>query len=133
MNTSPKLFAVAGVKFRPPEDIATAIRKLDSRPAPHTVTLTGEPSNKYDCYAVKVSVCGIFIGYVPKPTNIDIWALKGKGYKPTAVLESYNANAQTHNMFFIKVTFELTNRGPEQVKLSQPSSNVPLQPCRPHR
>jgi hypothetical protein len=122
MDTSPRTFAVAGVKFRHQADIYAALCELKRRPSlllpdamptgTTAIMLIGEPGNAYDRYAVKVMLFGYHIGYVPKPTNIDIWALKTKGYKPIAILDSYNSNAQSHQMFFVKVTFELRAADP---------------------
>lgn len=107
-DAQPVTFYVAGVKFRP-ESIRTSI--LDELLARHPdcttfpITLSGEPSNPYDRRAVKVMAGGQHLGYVPKPTNAFIYALRDAGTKPVARLVSYNPCAETHKMFQVEVTF----------------------------
>lgn len=108
MDPTTRTFFVAGVKFRPTEEISLAATKINEAkgdPSAIPVKLVGEPSNKFDRYAVKVFLADVFIGYIPKPINVDIWALKDGGLKPSAELVQYNFNAPTHEMFKVQVSF----------------------------
>jgi hypothetical protein len=114
MDPTTRTFFVAGVKFRPDKDIDEAvshIRKFRSdADGSVPLRLVGEPGNRYDRYAVKV-IMDIFdgeishIGYVPKPINVDIWALRGGGMKPVAKLVEFNEHAPSYEMFKVEVTF----------------------------
>lgn len=104
MDPSTRTFFVAGVKFRPPETIAKAFEPL-ARGEMGVVKLVGEPSNAHDRYAVKVILNDQHVGYVPKPINIDMWALRDAGMKPNATLLQYNANGPSYELFKIQVTF----------------------------
>ncbi len=109
MDPITRTFFVAGVKFRPPEDIKSAGDFAEHELIAKEIKLIGEPRNKFDRYAVKVNMevaDKVFhIGYVPKPINIDIWALRDAGWKPSARLVEYNAGGPTHEMFKVEVNF----------------------------
>jgi len=114
MDASTRTFFVAGVQFRPAPALIAANAYLTKPDQWHPVCkLVGEPSNKYDKYAVKVIIIAdeapeAFIGYIPKPINIDVWALKDLGYKPEAKVIAYSPNSPTYEMFKIQVTFTKT-------------------------
>jgi len=97
---SPKTFHVAGVKFRP--DWKSFVDLDISQP----VTLIGEPQNQYDRYAVKVLLGTTHIGYVPKPINVDIWAVHKAGYKAEAKLLHFTPEAESWHWFEVQVTFK---------------------------
>lgn len=108
MDPSTRTFYVAGVKFRQDwrkihkhllnTDFPTARESLE-------VKLVGEPSNAFDKYAVKVLMNNEHIGYIPKPINIDVWALRDAGLKPVAKLVEFNPDAETYEMFKVEVSF----------------------------
>lgn len=109
LDTSPVEFFVAGVKFRPNDVITLAKGFAEHELIAKDFRLVGEPSNQFDRYAVKIHMEVadkiLHIGYVPKPINVTIWALRDAGYKPDASLAEYNPDAPTHFMFKIRVTF----------------------------
>lgn len=104
MDPSPRTFYIADVQYRP-DWRKVAIDLVGRDLSQQVVRLVGEPSNQYDRYAVKVLVNGTHLGYIPKPMNIDIWALKDLGYKPEAALVKFDGAAAPYDMFQIKVTF----------------------------
>lgn len=115
MDASTRTFFIAGVKFRP--DYRLVQKELDGKDwTTYPISLIGEPSNQYDKYAVKIMAGGRHIGYVPKPINVDVWALRDLGYKPKATLVEYNPDAMTHEMFKVSVDFV------------KPPSNEPTKP-----
>lgn len=101
-------FYVAGVKYRPDwRVVLTDLAKRDpSRPlGTYPVSLVGEPSNQHDRNAVKVLAGGVHIGYVPKPVNVDVWARRDAGWRPSASFVAVDGDAQTHEMFKVMITF----------------------------
>lgn len=108
MDATTRTFFVAGVQYRP-----DFIRFRHIIPGDFNVTLVGEPKNKFDRYAIKIILVrkndtglGIMhIGYVPKPFNVDIWALRDLGYRPEPTLVEYKAEALPYEMFKVQVTF----------------------------
>lgn len=114
LDLSPRTFYVAGVQFRPKTDIEMVRNGLitcglgnapvDSVAA-IPVELIGEPSNQYDRYAVKCKIGGTLIGYIPKPINIDVWAIRDAGHKPTARLVGFNPTLPPYQLFQVQVTF----------------------------
>jgi hypothetical protein len=113
MDASTRTFFVAGVQFRPKEDIGHAYNFVahlkannDDKLPDIPCKLVGEPQNKFDRYAVKVLIHDDFhIGYIPKPINVDVWALRDAGLKPTARLVEFNPDGKTYEMFKVEVTF----------------------------
>jgi hypothetical protein len=101
MDASTRTFFIAGVQHRPDwERFRHLVFKgLDE------LKLIGEPSNRYDKYAVKVCFQDLHLGYIPKPINVDVWALKDAGMKPTARLLEFDPRAVSYEMFKIQVTF----------------------------
>jgi hypothetical protein len=115
MDSSPRTFHVAGVKFRP--DYKDVVHEFELKKPlfPYDkVRLIGEPGNPFDKYAVKVLINGVHIGYVPKPVNIDIWALRDQWFKPTAMMIGYNPGGPTHFLFEIQITFSKSDVHPHR-------------------
>lgn len=107
MNTNPQQFYIAGVQHRPKSVLDNVQQYLEPRTnlLDAEVKLIGEPKNQFDRYAVKITIGGYHIGYVPKPINIDIWALRDADWKPNVRLVSYHPNAALWRMFFVEVSF----------------------------
>lgn len=110
MDASTRTFFVAGVKFRPDYwSVVKAIKEAQQKSSDplldREVKLVGEPKNPFDRYAVKVLIDGRHVGYVPKPINVDLWALKDSGLKANARLIAFAPDAETYQMFKIEVTF----------------------------
>lgn len=104
-SPTPLKFFVAGVKYY--EGYKVFAKEVPNLPIP--VPLIGEPSNKYDRYAVRIEYASpggerTQLGHVPKPHNLDIWAAKDAGYKPLAHIVVYNPLAYTQ-IFQVEVTF----------------------------
>lgn len=106
MDTSPRTFYVAGVKFRPDP---AALLELVTKHHIHGCRLVGEPSNQHDKFAVKVLVMHEnvlhLLGYVPKPINVDLWALRDAGYAFDACLSQISHTAPTHERYQVTVHF----------------------------
>ncbi len=114
VNTDTRTFFIAGVQHRPNYE---RFHNLKLKPD-DVLELVGEPGNKFDRYAVKILyisnhyiVGPVLLGYIPKPINIDLWALRDLGYKPTAHLIEFNPDGRPWEMFKVAVDFN---------KISQP-------------
>lgn len=110
IDTSPRTFFIAGVKFRP--DYMMVLKGLRDSGLDRNCTtgvidveLKGEPKNPHDRYAVKCLIGSTHVGYVPKPINVDIWALHDAGYSAKGRLTQFNPDYMTHQLFQVTVTF----------------------------
>lgn len=106
MNTSPRTFFIAGVQHRPNwQATRDAFAHAAEGSGPMELQLVGEPTNPYDRYAVKVMAASQIIGYVPKPINVDFWALHDAGYKSYAKILNFYPDASPWKMYEVEVTF----------------------------
>lgn len=108
MDITTRTFFVAGVQYREEwKDVRTGLQYagFDGSNGQVEVDLKGEPKNKYDQYAVKCFIAGKHIGYIPKPINVDVWALRDAGYKPNARLVEFNPDGHPWEMFKVEVNF----------------------------
>lgn len=99
-----KTFYVAGVQHRP-DAVKVADDLVGRNLSEQVVRLVGEPSNKYDPFAVKVVVNGYHIGYVPRAAAKEFWAFHNNGFKADAELAAFDPTAPTWEMFQVVVTF----------------------------
>ena len=91
-------FFIAGVQFRPKEEIATAMEHIE---VGNELLLEAEPTNKYDSSAVQIiynlDTTYIFLGYVPKKYSTLVTdMIKNKSAKCTVT--QVNPLAKTHMM-----------------------------------
>ena len=102
-------FFIAGVQFRPKEEINAAGKDLV---VGDTLLMVPEPDNKFDPNAVKLIhvlktdeeyIC--FLGYVPKKFSSEVSALLSIGAELQCVVDEVNPAAKTYEMF--KVTIRL--------------------------
>lgn len=115
MDLTTRTFFIAGVQHRP-DHVTTCAHVVKRLAEPMrdqylVLQLVGEPKNQYDRYAVKIvlpdlQTSGLLIGYVPKPINVDIWALRDAGWKPICELISFDPEASYWSMYKIRVSFE---------------------------
>ena len=94
-------FYVAGVQFRPKEDIA---KVLGTMKANDTLVLEPEPLNKFDPNAVKIIQGEFFIGYVPKKFSSEVSAMLGLGAPIICTVDEVNPAAKTYEMFKVTVS-----------------------------
>lgn len=105
-------FFVAGIQFRPKEEIEKAIKGME---VGDILQLICEPTNKYDPCAVKI-ICNlfegnitddsIFIGYVPKKYSTLVTDMISNKSAVCTVTQ-VNPEAKTHMMIEVTVEGEL--------------------------
>ena len=103
-------FFIAGVQFRPREEIRLALEKMKSG---DTLILQPEPTNKFDPNAVQILLdlpddgsTGIdraFLGYVPKKFSSEVSAMLGIGAPIICTVDEVNPAAKTYEMFKVTV------------------------------
>lgn len=114
-----RTFFIAGVQFRPKNEIAEAAKEME---AGDFLELVPEPSNKFDPNAVKIEysvehangVIGIFLGYVPKKFSSEVAGMLSIGAPIGCIVEVVNPAAKTYEMF--KVTVQI----PEDEEYEEP-------------
>ncbi|MDW8727283.1 HIRAN domain-containing protein [Streptococcus suis] len=75
-------FYVAGTQYREDRfEPMRVLRCLTYGGETTDVKLVREPDNKYDPNAVKVLVCGYFVGYIPKTASEEVSRLIDRGEK----------------------------------------------------
>ena len=103
-----RTFFVAGVQFRPPDEISKAMReiKIGDR-----LNLLPEPSNRFDPNAVKIIFVDefegsemIFLGYVPKKFSAEVSAMLEAEVDLDCIVEEVNPSAHPWEM--CKVTIK---------------------------
>jgi len=106
-------FYVAGVQFRPRQEINEAVESLK---AGDVLRLLPEPSNKFDPNAVKImqelkgdeeaKTEGVsrFLGYVPKKFSSEVSAMLGIGAPVVCTVDEVNPSAKTYEMFKVTVS-----------------------------
>lgn len=69
------------------------------------LALVGEPSNPFDCCAIRVEADGIHIGYIPKHSieQSYIWEAHRKGRKVIAILTAINRTNPTWSWYSIEI------------------------------
>jgi len=102
-------FFIAGVQFRPRQEINVAIKDLK---AGDKLILTPEPENKFDPNAVNISrsitddegiTYFIYLGYVPKKFSSEVSAMLDIGAPIICTVDEVNAAAKTYEMFKVTV------------------------------
>jgi len=100
-------FYVAGVQFRPRQEIDKAVREMK---VGDRLLIEAEPLNKFDPNAVMIMyekesdthIDNIFLGYVPKKFSSEVSAMLGIGAPVICTVDEVNPSAKTYEM--IKVT-----------------------------
>ncbi len=103
-------FFIAGVQFRPRQEINKAIKEMK---VGFQLGLVPEPTNKFDPNAVKIEfntetvegVESVFLGYVPKKYSSEVSAMLEIGAPVTCTVDEVNPDAKTYEMF--KVTIQI--------------------------
>jgi hypothetical protein len=106
-------FYVAGVQFRPRQEINEAVESLK---AGDVLSLLPEHSNKFDPNAVKImqelkgdeeaKTEGVsrFLGYVPKKFSSEVTAFLSLGAPIICTVDEVNPAAKTYEMFKVTVS-----------------------------
>lgn len=82
------------------------IEVMDKMVAGEEVTLTREPSNRYDQKAVVVSYAGTKLGYLPEAENIAVASLMDQGYEVKARLKSVDPHTDSWKAIELVVVLE---------------------------
>jgi len=99
-----KEFFIAGVQFRPKEDIAKAVKEMK---VGDQLILDPEPTNRFDPNAVKILSGGGFLGYVPKKYSSKISALISIELPIICTVEEVNPLAKTYEMIKVAVSIPI--------------------------
>jgi len=97
-------FYIAGMQFRPKEEIAKAIQsiKVDDE-----LILRCEPTNKFDLFAVRILAFiedhNFFIGYVPKKFSAQVTQALNMDTKLTCTVSKIDTEAQTWAMCEVRI------------------------------
>ena len=105
-----RTFYIAGVQFRPKNEIAQAIKQMQ---VGDVLVLTLESTNSFDINAVKIEynkevsdgVDNIFLGYVPKKYSSEVAGMLEIEAPITCTVDEVNPLAKTYEM--IKVTVQV--------------------------
>ena len=103
-------FYVAGVQFRPKEDIAKAVKEMK---VGDQLILDPEPTNRFDPNAVKILRGDDFLGYVPKKFSSEVSALLSIGAPVVCTVDEVNPAAKTYEMFKVTVSIPVEEEIPE--------------------
>lgn len=105
-------FFIAGVQFRPREEINMALKEMKEG---DKLTLSPEPTNKFDPNAVKIYYespydekwekegFASFLGYVPKKFSSEVAGLLEAGIDLECVVKTVDPKAKTYEMFSVVV------------------------------
>jgi Zn ribbon nucleic-acid-binding protein len=104
-------FFIAGVQFRPKDEINKAMKMLESGSFLHLIP---EPMNKYDSNAIKILakffdekdvdlVETVFLGYVPKKFSAEISALIENDFDVFCKVTKANPKGKTWEMLEVEV------------------------------
>ena len=108
-NKMKRTFYIAGVQFRPKNEIAQAIKQMQ---VGDVLVLTLESTNSFDINAVKIEynkevsdgVDSIFLGYVPRKYSSEVTGMLEIGALIKCTVDEINPLAETYKM--IKVTVQ---------------------------
>ena len=100
MNRS---FFIAGVQFRPRDEIKEAIKKME---VGCKLIIETEPTNRFDPNAVRINYCEdpnaegefTFLGYVPKTFSAEVAGLLEAGVDLECIVEVVNSAAKPWEM-----------------------------------
>ncbi len=98
-----RTFYIAGVQFRPKNEIEEAIKAISKE---DYLKLEPEPDNKFDPNAIKIIFENDFLGYVPKKYSSEITALIEAGICLDCVLVDFNPKAKAWEMFKVRISDE---------------------------
>ena len=106
-----KTFYVAGVQFRPHQEIYEAVNKMS---VGDHLGLVPEPTNKFDPNAVKIEfntetadgIKSTFLGYVPQKFSSEISALMEIGGELKCVVEAVNPDAKAWEKIKVAIVDE---------------------------
>ena len=87
-----RTFYIAGVQFRPKEEIKKAMKEIK---ADFRLVLIPEPTNKFDPNAVKIlyitdDLKDFFLGYVPKKFSAEVSGLLEAGIELYCIVKTVN-------------------------------------------
>ena len=106
MNRS---FFIAGVQFRPQQEIAKAMKEIK---VDDFLILAMESDNKYDPNAVRIEyeleyeADSIFLGYVPKKFSAEVTGLLEAGVELDCIVEVVNPLAKPWEMCKVLIVDE---------------------------
>lgn len=104
-------FFVAGTQYREDRfEPMRVLRCLTYGGETTDVELVREPDNKYDPNAVKVLVCGYFIGYIPKTASEEVSQLIDTGEKLTLSVDMERQGSYTNGYHaYYELTISVLN------------------------
>jgi len=116
-----KSFYIAGVQFHDlPKGqnaiaLQEAVKLANDSGRPYLLTMTPEPTNKYDPNAIALKANNLMIGYVPKGHAAEVAALLEAGVELICVVEEINPSAKKWEMIKVTIT-EPTLKEDEEIK-----------------
>lgn len=133
-----RTFYVAGVQFRPRNEISQAVREISQELEVFkgvNLSLEPEPENKFDPNAVKIlynsedvkdggSFVPIFLGYIPKKYSSEVAGMLSIGAPVECIVDVVDPAAKTYEMF--KVTVQLPVEEEESINEDLCGSEVDL-------
>lgn len=99
-------FFIAGVQFRPKDDIAKAMKEIKVET---NLRMLPEPDNKYDPNAVMITLPveelqeEFFLGYVPKKYSSEVAGLLEAGIELTCKVVEVSPQAKPWEMFKVVI------------------------------
>lgn len=96
-----RTFFIAGVQFRPKNEINEACKKIEQG---SYLSLVLEPENKFDLNAVKILFDEIFLGYVPKIFSAQVAGLLEAEIELECIVEEINPSAKPWEMCKVMIT-----------------------------
>lgn len=98
-------FFIAGVQFRPKDEIAAAAKQMEVGGG---LILKPEPTNKFDPNAVQILTTeDIFLGYVPKKFSSEVSALLSIEAPLICTVDEVNPSAKTYEMFKVTISIPI--------------------------
>ena len=96
-------FFIAGVQFRPKEDISQALKGMK---VGDILTLDPEPTNRFDPNAVRILKDDNFLGFVPKKFSAEVSAMLEVYTTVECVVEEIDLKAKFWEMCKVTVRDE---------------------------
>ena len=73
-------------------DAQKVIKQIVQESGVGNFTLTREPENPYDSYAVRVDCCTMYVGYIPRKISREVAAIMDSGHSLSATLNKVNTS-----------------------------------------
>ena len=122
-------FYIAGVQFRPKNEIAEASKRLKQGAQ---LSLIPEPENKFDPNAIKIiykdytedmqSSAELFLGYVPKKFSSEVAGMLSIGAPVECIVDEVDSSAKTYEMFKVTVQILVEEEEDEIAKAAENDS-----------